>query len=129
MALKANPISAFAVFSPLVADLTLAHPGTGEPTDIVLQLIGPECAEYRAKHRELQQKNILKSKKENTDPTLAEFDAQNIELMATCVKGWDAQHFDGKPCTAANVIEVLTNLVPLREQVARFLEDRKNFFR
>ena len=109
--------------------LPIMHPVTGVETSMRIRLLSPDSERYRA---------IDYSIRNAATQTLARrgrFSAEgmeesNMRLLVQATVGWEGVIFDGQEIefTPANVKMVYTDFPFIREQVDRFLGDRRNFF-
>lgn len=114
------------------AEMRLNHPVTEEPllTDdgkpITIKVLGQDSREFRAAAAELAER--MQNRKRLS---VAAAEAQSVELLARCVKGWTGIVWEGKalPCTPDNVRMVLRERKWVRDQIDAFVTDRAAFFR
>lgn len=126
--------------------LVLNHPGTGDPTDVYITVLGRDSTEYRRLAAEQQRRRLNKLAKTgrlrlDQDDDL---DKDAVALLAACTKGWGTTaealpegaradvltyHGEDLPCTRENAARVYTEQPWLREQVEAAVTDRANFLR
>lgn len=110
-------------------ELTLRHPVTDEPLDIVLTVAGSDSKRYkRASHR-VQNRVMGRGRNKITAEKL---EANGLEVLSECVINWknveDSELFDKKPqCTPENIQKFFTRHQWAKEQVDAFVADRANF--
>jgi hypothetical protein len=111
------------------ADLTLEHPVTGEPLDIIITLAGTDSSSYRMKQKEIQNKRMTKmARGKKADFTTTDDEA--CDLLAGCTLGWVGIEDGGEELSfsTSNAKDLYTNHLWIREQVDAFIGDRANFF-
>jgi hypothetical protein len=111
------------------ADLTLEHPVTGEPLDIIITLAGTDSASYRAKQKEIQNKRITKmARGKKADFSITDDEA--CDILAGCTLGWVGILESGKELefSVLNAKDLYIKHFWIREQVDAFMGDRANFF-
>jgi hypothetical protein len=123
---------------PVMADdgavLNIVHPETEEVIEgMTITLLGQDSKVYRKIALAKQQtalNRISKGKK------AVDFDAEklaedSIEDLVKLTTGWEGFMLDGKAleATPANIKNVYTEWVWIKEQVSEFVADRSNFFR
>ena len=112
------------------AELTLRHPVTDEPTDIVLTVVGSDSKRYRKASHRVQNRNLSRGKFKVTAEKL---ESNSLEIIAACVVGWsnveDSGLFKKKnpECTVENVTLFIDKHKWAKEQVDAFIADRANF--
>ena len=108
------------------ADLTIAHPVTGERMPgIVLTITGPDSdAARRARIRFSDELMAFRNR-----PPADELERMEIERLARLVTGWKVTR-DGKPVefSFTNVVRLLTSAHFIREQVESFSQNRAPYF-
>ncbi|WP_025898611.1 hypothetical protein [Sneathiella glossodoripedis] len=109
------------------AALTLLHPITGEVLDVVIRLRGMDAPAWHAVIREQIDTQINAGKR---SLTAAELEEAHIERLARATIEWQGVVYQGHSlvCTPANARRLYSEQLWIREQVARFVEDRENFF-
>jgi hypothetical protein len=115
------------------ADVCIKRPDNGEPTDIVIQLAGPEHPERkRWEHAFSLRMRALIARNGNQmpqiDPRDEEFD--NIEMLAVCTLGWTAPEGSGMPeysRAAAQALYSDPKRQWLRKQVAAAMSNADRF--
>lgn len=113
------------------AEITITHPGTGEPTNIRIKVAAPDSAHYKKVSMRVQNEQLQFAMK-NRGKTTAERLAQNsLEILVGATVAWGgiAENGTPLPCTPENVRRVYTDFAFIRDQVDEFLGDRRNFFR
>lgn len=107
--------------------LTIVHPVTKQPLDIVIGLCGKDSDTYRAKYSEMV-KAIAESQQGGGEPDFAKLD---IDTYVACTLSWENVEMDGSPldCTPDNVRTVYSDsrFKWLHEQVIEFVGNRENF--
>lgn len=111
------------------AELTLEHPVTGEPLDIVIHLAGTDSSAYRMKQKEINSKRIMKMAR-GKKPEFNTTDAEACELLAACTLGWSGVVIGGEEVEFSKdaAISLYREHNWIREQVDMFIGDRANFF-
>jgi hypothetical protein len=108
------------------ADLTIAHPVTGERMpDIVLTIAGPDSdTARRARIRFSDELMAFRNR-----PPADELERMEVERLARLVVGWKVTR-DGKPVefSFTNVVRLLTSAQFVREQVETFSQNRAPYF-
>lgn len=108
------------------AELLVEHPTTGEDFGIKITLIGTDSKTFR----DLSKSRATASlKKKSRDIDFDQGEAESIELLAKCTKGWEGITEDGieVPFSYENAVKLYTKYLWLKEQVDRFIVDRSNF--
>jgi hypothetical protein len=114
------------------AEMTVTHPGTGEPTDAVIRLAGIDSEAWRSASHKLSDR-VIKEGGGKVDVARAfERSEEHVsELVASVTISWENVK-DGGPelkCTRENAKRLYMKYPWLREQVNRFAGNRANFFR
>jgi hypothetical protein len=111
-------------------ELQLTHPQTGEVLPGKLQLLGADSAAWQEKQAELVQRRVnrLSRTKKNT-ATMAELDADSVELLAAVTQGWSGLAIGGADYAynAENVVKLYRDFPWIREQAYEAVNDRGNF--
>jgi len=104
------------------AELRVAHPTTGEDLGIQITLIGTDSKTFR-------DISTASLKKKSREIDLDQNEAESVELLAKCTKGWSGITESGKevPFSYENAVKLYTKYLWLREQIDRFMADRSNF--
>lgn len=113
------------------ATLVLLHPKTGEETDIQIVLYGPDSDVVRRLKREQSERTLEALRKPGSKPKLEELDRAASVFLAGATKGWANVERDGKPYpfTFENAVDLYQSFPWIREQVDRFIGDRRHFIR
>ena len=108
------------------AELHVAHPATGEDLGIKISLIGMDSKTFRDISKIRATASL---KKKSRDIDLDQGEAESIDLLAKCTKGWEGITEDGieVPFSYENAVKIYTKYLWLKEQVDRFIVDRSNF--
>lgn len=120
------------------ADLELTHPITGavltdEKTGeaVSIKLIGADSKEYQSLTHKAQTKRLNKrlSRGGVVKMTAEELDADALELLVHCTKGWKHVLVDGKELVfnETNARQLYTRFPWIRDQVSDFVQERANF--
>lgn len=127
--------------------LVLSHPGTGDPTDVFITVLGRDSAEYRKLSAEQQRRRLnkmVKSGRARLEQTDDDLDKDTVALLAACTKGWGTTaevlpegaradvltyHGEELACTRENAVRVYTEQLWIREQVEAAVLDRANFLK
>lgn len=112
---------------PSVTKMSLKHPITKEDTGIVFNLVGQDSKAFRDKARAIA-KGMIGKKQTELDPVALE--AENYELCASCIVGWNDEEAFG-PYTPQRAVELMLmdEMAYVREQIEAFIRERSNFFR
>lgn len=99
-----------------------------------LYLVGMDSKEYKDKQKEQTNKTLRMAQvgRGNIKITAEEGEANKVELLAACIKGWENISLDDAedlPYTKANALRVLREIDCVREQVEVFVYDRANFMK
>lgn len=110
---------------PQEVNLPLKHPITGNELGVSLRVVCYDSAQCF----DVQQAQL--SEKSYTAMTLAERWAMENEITAATIVGWSSDEFFKGPYSKEKALELIKNpgFKWLKDQVERFVEDRKNFFR
>lgn len=112
----------------LFDDKPILDEKTGQPWTI--RLLGADSKEFMKISHKLQEKRLQRRFKGGKQKfSLEELDADSMELLVACTKGWKHLQLDGAPVVFndANVKMVYTRFPWIREQVDTFVNDRSNF--
>jgi len=114
------------------ATYEVVHPSTGEPLGIKITVAGIDSKKYRDAQRKLSNKRLKQTFGRgvvNKTPTVEEFEAETIDILAKCTLSWEKVVWEGNdlPCTYENAKMIYGNLIWLRDQVDAFINDRANF--
>lgn len=107
------------------AELLIKHPVTGEPTDVVLIVAGPDSDVQRRARLKMQ--DALYAFRGR--PPADDFDRLEIERLARCIVGWRVKR-DGQdvPFAFSTAVKLLTDMRFIREQVEAFAASRVDYF-
>lgn len=107
------------------AELLIKHPVTGEPTDVVLIVAGPDSDVQRRARLKMQ--DALYAFRGR--PPADDFDRLEIERLARCIVGWRVKR-DGQdvPFAFSAAVKLLTEMRFIREQVEAFAASRVDYF-
>jgi hypothetical protein len=111
------------------------HPGTHEDLDIMIDVLGKDSDECQKMSRIQSKKRMAKMAKggyrSNQVIPLEEIEADNLELLAACTKGWTNVILDGKlvECNKANAVMIYERFPWIKEQVDIAIGDRANFIK
>ncbi|MDA9530341.1 hypothetical protein [Bradyrhizobium sp. CCBAU 25338] len=107
------------------AELLIKHPVTGEPTDVVLIVAGPDSDVQRRARLKMQ--DALYAFRGR--PPADDFDRLEIERLARCIVGWRVKR-DGQdvPFAFNSAVKLLTEMRFIREQVEAFAASRVDYF-
>jgi len=115
------------LFASDTAEVTIKHPKTGEPLDMVVTVAGNASEEYRKVRTELAKRRIESTR----SITVEELETSAMRLLVACVKGWKGIQMAGVdyPYSAANAKELLSNpgYFWLKEQIETAVGDVANF--
>ncbi len=102
----------------------------GTELDTKFLVAGIDSRIYLEKQREIANRRIEYAQKNRKKKiSREEIEAQDIELLATCIIDWENVEYNEKPldCTLENKIMVLTENAWVREQIDVAIGDRRNF--
>jgi hypothetical protein len=114
------------------AELVVLHPGTGEPTNIVIKLAGHDSAAWRRAQHELAARVLKKqASKDGVAEAFAQREGNTAKLLASVTISWEnlEEHGESVPFSPANAERIYAAHAWLAEQVDRFVGNRANFFR
>ena len=108
------------------APLTLRHPGTNEELGVKIWLQGADAPTYRTVVRRQIDEQIAQFK---PDLTAAELEERHIERLVAVTRKWENVTYHGEvfELSASNAEKLYQEQLWIREQVARFVEDRSHF--
>lgn len=108
------------------AELHVAHPTTGEDLGIKITLIGTDSKTFRDISKSRATASL---KKKSREIDLDQNEAESVELLAKCTKGWSGITEGGVEVKFSyeNAVKLYTKYLWLREQIDRFMADRSNF--
>jgi len=121
-------------------EMDVCDPRTGDPVvdsesgeKITITLSGVDGKRYREQQRKMQSrrlKNVGRGPKAKVDFDVDSFEAESLDLLASCTLGWKHITWKGQalPFSTENARMLYTELSWLREQVDAFVGDRQNFF-
>jgi hypothetical protein len=114
------------------ADLIVRHPGTGEPTDIVIKLAGVDSKAWRRATLEVQRRVQDEARGGSfAERMVVGIEERQADILAGCTLNWRNLELDGEalPCTQENAEKVYKRFPWLLEQINTFVGNRANFFR
>ena len=108
------------------AVMQVKHPLTGEALGINITLIGTDSKTFRDISKSRATASL---KKKTREIDLDQNEADAVELLAKCTKGWSRITESGKEVVFSyeNAVQLYTKYLWLREQIDRFMADRSNF--
>lgn len=111
--------------------VALTSPGTGEPLDIEIDVMGADSDQYKDRSRDIQrrrQKAMEKARK-LTFASPEEVEADVVELLVAVTTGWRNVEEGGKavPFSGNAARELYRKYDWIREQVDAAINDRANF--
>lgn len=113
---------------PKTRELTIVLP-TGEPTDIVLTVVGADSKQFRETSLKWATKYFDGDKKTNPADILH----SRCEQAAACIVGWKGLEEDGVPIPyspeKALELMMMAELHFVVDQIEQFITERANFFR
>jgi len=114
------------------ATLEIVHPSTGEPLGIKITVAGIDSKIYREAQRKVSNKRLKQTFGRgvvNKTPTVEEFEAETVDILAKCTMSWQNIVWEEKelPCNYENAKMIYIKLIWLRDQVDAFINDRANF--
>lgn len=114
-----------------IADVDILHPATGESLGVKIQVMSPDCNEYRKIALQQQNENIKFIRKNRGKTTAERMNEEAINLAVAITVGWNGLEENGQPIpfTSENVHRVYTQFPFIREQVDEFVADRRNFIK
>lgn len=109
--------------------VTILHPVFGEETSMRIRLLSPDSERYRQIDNRIRNA-ATKSMTKRGGLSAEELSESGLQLLIQATVGWENVIFDGQPIqfSPENVRTVYTDFPFIREQVDRFLGDRRNFF-
>lgn len=113
------------------SDLTVLHPTSGEPTEIVIHIAGPDSKRARDADREMTDKLTKEAIDKKLTPDDATFERMASMRAASLTLGWSGIQWGGTefPFNAENAIKLYTERRWIRTQVEAFAGQRANFFK
>ena len=119
------------------AEIELHHPVSNVPLGMFITLIGKDSKEFRDFTRDKTNTRLRKdamAQKRGKDPeirTVEAIEAENIELLVLCTKGWRGIKLDGEelPFTVQNAIKVYKTYPFIYEAVNSAIGDLDNFMK
>lgn len=108
-------------------EMELLDPITRQKTGAAITLLGADSASYKAKSKEIEERNRMKGR----SISLEETTANAIEILAACTVGWRGlETEDGKefPFSQANARLLYTQYPELYDRAGVFAMTRTNFF-
>lgn len=109
--------------------LTILHPMTGEETTMRIKLMNPDSAAYKAVDSRIKNAGI-QSVSRRSKLTVQEIEESGLQLLVGVTTGWENVVFDGVPLdfSPVNARTLYQDFPFIREQVDKFISDRRNFF-
>ena len=109
--------------------VTILHPVSGVETSMRIRLLSPDSERYRQIDNRIRNATT-KSMTKRGGLSAEELSESGLQLLIQATVGWENVIFDGQPIqfSPENVRTVYTDFPFIREQVDRFLGDRRNFF-
>lgn len=113
------------------SDLTVLHPTTGEPLEIVIVVSGPDSKRSRDATRDMTDRLTKEAIEKKLNPDDATFERMAAMHAAAITQSWSGVEWDGKefPFSAENALKLYSERRWIREQVERFAGQRGNFFK
>ena len=109
------------------AEITIIHPVTREKTDLKITLLGIDSKAWRKAQKDMQRKVLaaLANKSEIDE------DEIEVEALAAVTTEWTGLVKDGQPVkfTKAACKALYKDAPAVRDQVDRFIGDRRNFIK
>lgn len=120
-------------------DVQIYHPGTNEDLGITITILGKDSDEFQKVSRAQSKRRIQKMSKggfRNMNTPLEEIEADALDLLASCTKGWKQDNkptitMDGKEVAFSreNAVMLYERFPWIKEQVDTAMGDRANFIR
>lgn len=109
--------------------LTIQHPVTGVETTMRLRLLSPDSERYRALSNRLLNSKV-RAITRGSQLSVEESSENALHLLVQATTAWEGVIFGGQPLefSPENVKTVYSDFPFIREQVDRFIGDRRNFF-
>src|SRR3990167_8255994 len=119
------------------AEIEIVDPKTRVPTGEFISIIGKDSKEFREYTRDKTNTRLRRdamAQKRGKDPeirTVEAIEAENIELLVLCTKGWRGIVLDGEelPFTVQNAIKVYKTYPFIYESVNSAIGDLDNFLK
>lgn len=111
--------------------MTICHPISGEETTMRIKVMNPDSAAYKAVDTRIKNMGFKTAqRKGGKNLSVEDLDETQLQLLIGVTTGWENVIFDGQPIefSADNVRMVYKEFPFIREQVDRFISDRRNFF-
>lgn len=118
-------------------DVELHHPSTNVPLGMFITIIGKDSQEFRDFTREKTNTRLRKdsdAQRRGKNPeirTVEGIEAENIELLVTCTKGWRGIEKDGVelPFSVQNAIMIYKEYPWIYSQINDAIGDYDNFLK
>jgi len=109
-------------------EVSITHPKTGEPLDIVIKVAGPDSKKQAKARTAVLNDRLEKKIRKVTADRLSE---EATAMVASAVLGWSGVEMDGAsvPFSVENAVMVFTRFPWIREQVQSVSDDRANFIK
>ena len=106
-------------------EVKIYHPLTKEPTDITFTVCGADSKKYRNALREAMVKRMA-----NQNEEIAEFDNDEIEILAKCTIDFKGLLIDGKEPDKSleGIIALYSEFSWIKDQIDKFIANKNNFF-
>lgn len=113
-------------------EVDLLHPVTNEPIGMKIKVIGRDSDEFRRLSNAQSRRRVNKMSKGGfraTNANLEDVEAEGIELLAACTKGWTNVVVSGKviPFSKEAAVDLYTKYPWIKEQVDTAIGDRALF--
>lgn len=110
------------------AELQIVHPVTSEPTPVHIMLAGVDSRAFRNAVRSRNRKRAEAMARDKPEDAETE-ESRDIEVLVQVTLGWRGLEQDGLPLpfTPENVGRLYRDSPGIRNQVERFIYNRRNF--
>ena len=111
-------------------DLILKHPGTGEPLDIAITLLGKDSKKYRVADYAAKNKSMKTMRTGQADAGLSiEMEDAIIDVLAAVTIGWKNLQENGVDLefSEGTARKIYTDYRWIADQVVAHVENRNNF--
>lgn len=117
------------------AEMTLVHPVSGEPllnddeSEMVITVAGLDSPRYKeVSHRQQDARLQAAQRRQGAPLSASKIERDALELLAECVISWRITiESSNPPCNKEAAISLFKAYPWVREQVDRFVHDRRSF--
>lgn len=112
------------------AEVSILNPSTGEDTGFKIRVLGVDSTAFQKAQRKIRMQAI-KALTDKKEITIEDEIASEIDHLVSITIGWSGIEHEGKskPFSVDACRQLYTDSPGLRQQVDRFVSDRRNFIK